>query len=418
MKKKLLFISTREFWKLNGGHQYEIFHYLRGLYEKYGYDIYVFTFQENKNEYVPNPPYFIKEIIYATPVSFFSILKNCFIHMFSVKNPWPIQNMLYFSKSNVKKIKEIVSKFSPSVIYVDMIRLAPYVEAFEEYPCLKVLGYDDLLSERYQKQYKTKDRHSNISGSYKGDLPVKILALQKYKLIQNLILRQEAIRISKAEIYYADLYDKGIFVSGLETEKFNKILGHQMAHTVMMGVDFKYYNTPVSYTPLPNSLSFVGNMKASANYETVCYIIENVLIHVKSNFQFLIYGAYPEDLPVKYKSIQIKFMGPVKDLRPAIKGTTIFLAPIAFGSGIKTKILEAFAMGMPVITNSVGIEGIDAHPGKDCIVADSPIEIAKHVDILLNNKELREMLSQNARKLAFEKYQWEKNWESFKQIGF
>lgn len=419
-EKKLIFISTRAFWKMDGGHQYEIFHYLRGLHELHGYRIYVYTFVEDeKADNDTGIPDYVDKVEYADPIRKASILKNAFFHMFSFSNPWPLQNMLFYSRRNAERISKFAEEINPDAIYVDMIRLAPYEESFHDSKCLKVLGYDDLLSERYKRQLSLNSRNANVAGAYSERLPSGISRLQRIAFIKKAVLWFEAKRMEKCELFYADRYDSGIFVSDIETKKFNKKIGRKMAYTVSMGIDYDYQSESVNYTPVPNSFSYVGNMKTAANYETVTYIIDQILPLLKTDYRFYIIGTCPVELADRYKSNdRIIFTGRVEDLRPYIKATTVFLSPIAFGTGIKTKILEAFAMGMPVITNSVGIEGIEAENGQHCIISDNSNELAVYLDELLQNEKKRIELARNAQNLAKDRYQWEKSWRGFADAGF
>lgn len=418
--KKLLFISTRPFWKLDGGHQYEIFHYLRGLREQYGYEIHVYTFLESESgDNLSGIPEYIDEVIIASTIKKIDIFKNFILHIFNTKEPWPLQNMLYFSKSNVKQIKVLINRINPDVVYVDMERLAPYIVAFaDRESCLKVLGYDDLLSERYMRQLAVKSEKAKLAGAYSDKLPSIISKLQYVKAIKNFVLRFEADRMKKSELYYAKQYDSGIFVSNIESRKFNKIIGRNFAHTVAMGIDYEYQSENIHVQKEENTFSFVGNLKTAANFETVVYIIDDILTHVQSEYKFYVYGVCPDELKNRYSEKRnIIFMGRVEDLRKAIKSTMVFLSPIAFGTGIKTKILEAFAMGMPVITNSVGIEGIEVENGKHCFISDDAEELAHELDVLLHDQEKRMKLAQNAQMLAKERYQWEENWKGFAEAG-
>ena len=405
---------------MDGGHQYEIYHYLRGLSKCYGYSITVYTFLDNPEKYRPEEvPQFIRRCEIAVPVRKNSIISNFFKYYLSHSNPWPLQNILYYSEENEARIRNLVKEIKPDVIYVDMVRLATYIGAFKECQCLKVLGYDDLLSERYARQLNLKTESTNIAGAYNDKLPSKISKLQNIPWVRRFILNSESKRMRKAEIYYSSLFDRGIFVSDIETRKFNKILGKKMAYTVNMGIDYLYHSEDLHIHKVPNSLSYVGNMKTAANFATVQFIIEEVLPRLKNKYTFYVVGTCPENLREKYlKDKRIIFTGRVDDLRPAIEKTTVFLSPIAFGTGIKTKILEAFAMKMPVVTNSVGIEGIEAKNGFHCYIADDADKIAAYVDKLLESETERDELSTNAQILAKDKYQWEKNWKAFAKVGF
>ncbi len=83
------------------------------------------------------------------------------------------------------------------------------------------------------------------------------------------------------------------------------------------------------------------------------------------------------------------------------------VVPVRAGSGMRVRILEALARGIPIVTTTTGVEGIDAVDGKHLLVADTPTEFAAAVVRLLRDSTLREFLIQNGRRLAEEKYDWQ-----------
>jgi len=98
--------------------------------------------------------------------------------------------------------------------------------------------------------------------------------------------------------------------------------------------------------------------------------------------------------------------GYVPDLNPYLEQSAVMVVPVRAGSGMRVRILEAFARGMPVVTTSVGLEGIDAQPGRDVLVADTPAEFAEAVNRLLLDEDLRTQLAVNGRLLAESHYDW------------
>lgn len=83
------------------------------------------------------------------------------------------------------------------------------------------------------------------------------------------------------------------------------------------------------------------------------------------------------------------------------------VVPVRAGGGMRVRILEAFAYGMPVVTTTVGLEGIHGRPDHDVIVADTPADFANRTAELLENVSLQEELSTNGRELATSKYDWQ-----------
>ena len=98
----------------------------------------------------------------------------------------------------------------------------------------------------------------------------------------------------------------------------------------------------------------------------------------------------------------VEFLGYVDDLAAVLKDT-IMVVPINIGSGIRMKILEAAALGVPFVTTSVGVEGIPARNGEDCFIADTPEAFADAV-VKLRDEKLRKQFAENANRMVSERY--------------
>lgn len=103
----------------------------------------------------------------------------------------------------------------------------------------------------------------------------------------------------------------------------------------------------------------------------------------------------------------IKVTGYVDDLRPYLEESALMVVPVRAGGGMRVRILEAFAYAMPVVTTTVGLEGIHGTPDYDVIVADTPADFANRTAELLENVSLQEKLATNGRELATDKYDWQ-----------
>jgi glycosyltransferase involved in cell wall biosynthesis len=103
---------------------------------------------------------------------------------------------------------------------------------------------------------------------------------------------------------------------------------------------------------------------------------------------------------------KIAVTGYVPDLTPYLQQSVSIVVPVRAGSGMRVRILEAFAHAMPVVTTTVGLEGIEAVPGEDVLVADSARDYANAVISLLTDAGLQEKLARNGRRLAVSRYDW------------
>lgn len=414
MRKKLLFITTRLFFTTNSGRKLSLYHYCRGLYEKYGYDIYIYSFLEGDQVFedeMKKKPYFIKEVYRAADVSAITKASNLlFKSLFSKK--WPLQCSLYFSKSNVNQIRQLCSEHGFDAAITDMIRTAPYIHGIDSVP-VKILDMDDLLSKRYERELKA-DSDPNFIGQYSKK--VSGLANRIIPLIKNTVLKSEIKRLIYSEQYYAGLYDHVIFVSDKETKELNARLQQNKCVTVTTGVDYDYFSEEVNAVKKENALSFIGNLEYPPNVDSLKLIVNEVLPYVSAPVKLFVVGKAPEEVRSQFNG-QVEFLGMVDDMRTHVKATRIFLSPIAYGSGIKTKILEAMAMGLPVLTNSIGAEGINITSGINAVVSDDMEFLANEIDRLLDNEEECKKLGKAGQELVKSEYQWNDIWKNFRLCG-
>ena len=105
-------------------------------------------------------------------------------------------------------------------------------------------------------------------------------------------------------------------------------------------------------------------------------------------------------------SKNITLVGYVDDIKMPIASSSVSVAPFLSGGGTRLKILEAMALGTPVVATSKGAEGLDVIDGEHLLLANSPAEYAECVIRLLNDENLRLHLAKNARMLVQEKYDW------------
>jgi len=102
----------------------------------------------------------------------------------------------------------------------------------------------------------------------------------------------------------------------------------------------------------------------------------------------------------------VRLSGYLEDIRPVVAGASVCVAPIRQGGGTRLKILEAMALGTPVVATSKGAEGLDVADGEHILIADGPAEFANRTLQLLRDPALRQRLAYNARRLVEEWYDW------------
>ena len=418
MGKKLLFITSRLLWPVDGGRKMSLNYYCKGLHEIYGYDVYLFSFLEKGQSFDGKLPDYIKEVRLADEIPASVKVQNILTKSL-VGKKWPFQCSLFYSGQNAKAIREYADEISPDVIITEMIRTAPYLDCLKKRPSVCIANLDDLLSKRYRRQIKSNNSKANVAGAYAGKMPEWMNRIIENKAAKNWMLGLEADRCEVWEKKFYDEYDYSMFTSPIEANELNKQMKQKKALTLSVGIDYDLFARDIpGLEKIPNSLSYMGNFKVAANSDTLRMICEEILPLLKSDYKFYIIGSCPENIRNEYKgNDRIIFTGRIEDLAKNIRKTMIFLSPISYGTGIKTKIVEAMAMGMPVITNDVGAEGIAAENGKQYIVENDYKKIAEAVDALLADSNIQQKIGKEAQKFAYQYFRWEVIWKSFELAG-
>ena len=188
---------------------------------------------------------------------------------------------------------------------------------------------------------------------------------------------------------------------------------------VPSGIDVKYLqeHPPVPKEPI---VLLTGLMNDPANEDGVKWFYKNVwpqLSERHPEVKFYIVGANPSPKIRRLadKDKRIIVTGEVKDLRPYRNRARVFVSPVRLGSGMRLKVLEAMAAGLPVVSTTLGMAGLDAQTGVNCLVADTPELFTRSVEWLLTDRNLSARMSRNARELVESEYTLEEGLRRFEK---
>jgi glycosyltransferase involved in cell wall biosynthesis len=156
---------------------------------------------------------------------------------------------------------------------------------------------------------------------------------------------------------------------------------------------------------------FVGFFRHEPNVKAASYFCCDVLPLVHKSHpdvQFRIVGAYPpESVRLLNNKRRIEVTGRVEDIGSYYRKSSIFVAPILQGSGTRLKILEAMASGCPVVSTTIGAEGLGAIDGEHILIGDTAEAMAKAIDKLLSDSEFSANMAIRAREFVLSHYDWD-----------
>lgn len=182
------------------------------------------------------------------------------------------------------------------------------------------------------------------------------------------------------------------------------------------GVDTKALNMQTE-TKNRNQLIFNGALTYSANFDAMKYFLAEIfprIYKVKPSVRLQITGSY-EGVPIERLNLNenVELTGFLDDIHGAVAHAAVCVVPLRIGGGTRLKILEAMALGTPVVSTSKGAEGLEVTSGENIIIADDEKEFAEAVLRLLEDVEYAAQIARNARQLVEEKYDWHRIGKQF-----
>jgi len=223
---------------------------------------------------------------------------------------------------------------------------------------------------------------------------------------------------------YAGMVARAFDVCTVVSDKERALLrqaapDYEAVHVVPNGVDLENLR-PGMAEPQPGTLVYNGALTYSANYDAMRYFLEAILPQIRAQspeVTMRITGSTQGvDIPALRLPESVALTGYLPDVRPAVAGAWACVVPLRAGGGTRLKILEAMALGTPVIATTKGAEGLDVRPGEDILIADDPADFAAQTVRLLRDSDLRRRLSRSGRALVEARYGWDAIGQQFAQI--
>ncbi len=216
-----------------------------------------------------------------------------------------------------------------------------------------------------------------------------------------------------------------VAVSQADAQALNHLTPEVNAEIIPNGIDLAEFHPLAAHssplTPHP-TLVFTGKMDYRPNIDAVLWFGREVFPLIRQQIDdvcFQIVGMNPHArLDVLREVAGIEITGAVEDVRPFIHNAAAYVIPLRVGGGTRFKALEAMACAKPIISTSLGVEGIDVQEGRQMLIADTPQAFANAVLSVLRqpSSEWVQALCRNARSFVEEHYGWEQIVPKFEHI--
>jgi polysaccharide biosynthesis protein PslH len=312
-----------------------------------------------------------------------------------------INECLYLESGTIRLVHEICQAHATEFIIADMIRTAPYAEG-AGIPWM--LDHEDLLSDRYRMWTARASGSENILGYLTGSVPVCLRPAAR--CFFRIFLEREARVLASREVYWTNKSLSSSLRSPQETESLAERTRRRV-FCMPVTVPVPEHSTD-GLSRRPMSAVFTGGLTYQPNLDAVRGYVEHVLpAFARLNVEpprLSIIGLCPEPLKSGLEHPTIRFLGYVPDVNEELKRHQVFFAPIISGTGIKTKVLEAMACGLPVVALPDAVSGLPVEPMRHCLIAAGPEEFVQCYLMLMNDPLFAERVGMAGRELVMRSY--------------
>jgi O-antigen biosynthesis protein len=209
-------------------------------------------------------------------------------------------------------------------------------------------------------------------------------------------LRKEVERLKRLEFQLARMSDITLVVSPVEKEI---MLKEDPSLRVELISNIHHIHPPQNGFSVRKDLVFLGGFAHPPNVDAMKWFVEEIfpLIMMKMpDVKLYIVGDEPPAEILRLKSVNVIVTGYVEDLTPYFENCRLFVSPLRYGAGVKGKIGQSMSYGLPVVTTSIGAEGMGLVEGVDILIADKPEAFAKKVLMIYRDEVLWKTISKNS----------------------
>ena len=378
---KILFIANRFPYPPFRGDKLKIYNLAKRLALHHELHLITFTEQKSDIQYLPE----LEAIFSKIEIVHLPKLQSVFNVGLGLLGKLPLQVNYFKSNAFDKKLKILLKENSYDAVHVQHLRMAQY--AIHHKHLFRILDLPDAFSLYWQ-------RRKNVPRSFFTRWldtieSERVLKYEKYILNEfnlNLVCSNEDLKFLENK---HNIRTIRLLPNGVDTDKF-KPLTHDYSHA--------------------HTLLFTGNMDYDPNVDAVIFFANEVFPLIKQQFpnvKFVIAGQRPIDKVKALSQIKdIEVTGFIPDLSEMYNAASVVVAPLRFGAGTQNKVLEAMAMGIPVVCSNIGFEGLGIADGEGAFMRTDAYSFAAQVSALLEDATLRQSVGEKGVEVIQKSFSW------------
>ena len=296
----------------------------------------------------------------------------------------PLQVLYFNSLEMGKQLDLLFGRHKFDAVHVQHLRMSPYLSEKKDVP--RILDLPDAFS-LYWERRKTVKR-GLLTAIFEN-------IEQKRVLVYEPVLKK---------------YDLSLVCSQEDLVYMQKTHGATNMRLLPNGVDMTTFKAGDHDYTHSNTILFTGNMDYAPNVDAVVYFTQSILPLIRARLpevRFVIAGQRPVKKVAELANEYITVTGFVKDLATMYNDASVVVAPLRFGAGTQNKVLEAMAMGIPVVCSHIGFGGLGISSGEGAIMQTNPNAFAESVIDILSSEKVRMRMGAEGMRVIRTKFDWD-----------
>lgn len=378
---KLLFLANRTPYPPYRGDKLKIYNLAKRLCHKHELHLLTFAQTEEDLGHKQELEKVFKEVHFIYLPKSKSAL-NC---LSAAWNPLPVQVLYFQSAAMQKALDQLLQQHTYDAIHVQHLRMAPYLSGRKDVP--RILDLPDAFSLYWERRREMKK--NPLLKAFERLEQKRVLAyepvMKQYDL--SLACSTEDVAYLREKHHATNLE---LLPNGVDLDTF-KACNHDYSHN--------------------HTLLFTGNMDYAPNVDAVIYFTQEIFPLIQARYpyvRFVIAGQRPVDKVKELASAHIQVTGFIENLAATYNEASVVVAPLRFGAGTQNKVLEAMAMGVPVVCSHIGFNGLGISNGEGAFMETNPASFAARVVELLDNATLRANTGKKGMEVISGKFSWDR----------
>lgn len=374
MRKRILVISPYFPFPANNGGKVRMYNLICHLARHN--DVYLLSYidQPHMTEFVPAMEKVCRKV--------YTVLRE--ENKRIVNDTLPRSVSFFYTPEMINTLERVLDEVRPQLVQIDFLIMTQYVNHLDGIPV--VYTEHDISNINFEQSFHDRDlpeTHRFVEWN-------KLVKFEKQILprFKSIIVLTERDRRILAE-----------FIPGLSSV------------LIPTGVDIDHYmpDPGRKYEGTGTKIAYVGHYRHYPNFDAAAYFIKDIFPHIRAEIPEAVFYAIGSGVTPQLQELagpSVVVTGEVVDVKPHLSAADVFVAPVRLGGGIKGKILEAMACGVPVVATQETSQGVACVPGEDFLVAGDARDFAAKTLALMKDPALRRTLSANARRRVEELYDW------------